>query len=341
MTIDRASPSNQPILLPEQVTDSFYKTTSSNRRVKTATNVEPQLPKTQPGETRENKSILTRKVTALTPAIKRDSIDSGYDTESLNSYASSNTSGNSDSHSEILTSSDSDLKLFSERHKHIPYADENTIDDDNLTPTDIKQQINKQSDSNTSLYTNLKNNLEKISNNLDNIGFNTVNNLPRAINVFSKENTKQFISSCDQLKLNETGKGIIDNVNELLKWSQTTPKVPAENLNNAEKQYSKLQAQYTELSHKQLDKPSSKNSKKLLSLEDKMDTFMKDTLVPTRKEFDKPVYTRIDSQPSYITFKRNIKTLRDALPKDIHANAPIESKIRTWLYNIILERSKG
>ena len=341
MTIDRASPSNQPILLPEQVTGSFYKTTSSNRRVKTATNVEPQLPKTQPGETKENKSILARKVTALAPAIKRDSIDSGYDTESLNSYASSNTSDNSDSYSEILTISDSDLELFSERHKHIPYADANTIDDDNLTPTDIIQQINKQSDSNTNLYTNLKNNLEKISNNLDNIGFNTVNNLPRAINVFSNENTKQFISSCDQLKLHETGKGIIDNINELLKWSQTTPKVPTENLNNAEKKYSKLQAQYTELSHKQLNKPTSKTAKKLYSLAGEMDLFMKDKLKPARRAFDISVYTQIDSQPAYPSFKKNAKTLRDAMPNDIHANAPIENKIRTWLYNIILERSKG
>ena len=187
----------------------------------------------------------------------------------------------------------------------------------------------------------IANELEKIYNGLF-AGGAQLKNLSEARKALEPQGSKDLFKVMTRYGLEHYARGMLESGSQVLDWCEKTPAPEAPSaFIKASKQTDKLRAESDKLTQKTNLKSSSSNIKKAIKKNEELIQYKKSHLEPARREFDRLVYSRIDQLPSYQELKSCLESIKALLPEDVEVKAPIDSTIRTWAFNVLIERGKS
>lgn len=185
------------------------------------------------------------------------------------------------------------------------------------------------------------NGLEKIYNGLF-AGGAQLKNLPEARKALESKGSEDLFEVATKYGLQHYVEGIIESGAQILYWCEKTPapKAPSAFV-TASKESDKLRAESDKLTQKANLKGLPSNVAKAIKKNEELMKYKKSRLEPARMEFDRIVYSEIEQLSSYQELKSCLESIKALLPDNVEVRAPIDSTIRTWAFNVLLERSKS
>ncbi len=141
--------------------------------------------------------------------------------------------------------------------------------------------------------------------------------------------------------LQHYAEGLVESGTNILDWCEITltPVVPND-LVKKSKYSDKLRAESNKLTQKVNLKDTPANVKKAIRKNEELTHFKRNQLEPARREFDDTLYSLIDQQPSTQELQSCLQSITALLPESVEVSAPIDTTIRTWAFNVLLERAK-
>ena len=149
----------------------------------------------------------------------------------------------------------------------------------------------------------------------------------------------QTLASCS---LSHLAKGMAEAADRILAWCEQAAVVPIpENLVTRIRKSHRLRLVSDDLTHQVDRKCTASNLKKALRKNEQLTGFNLHQLRPAQLDYDRTLYALIDQQPAVHELSSYLQSLRALLPDDVDMHAPVDTAVRTWAYNILLERARA
>ncbi len=134
---------------------------------------------------------------------------------------------------------------------------------------------------------------------------------------------------------------IAEAASKVLAWCEVVevPPIPAHLLSKL-KQSQRLRLHSDKLTRQVDLKRTASNLKKAIRKNEQLTYFNQHQLKPVQLDYDRVLHALIDQQPAMFELTRRLQSLRKLLPDDMDMHVPMDTTIRTWAYNILLERAK-
>ena len=172
-------------------------------------------------------------------------------------------------------------------------------------------------------------------------------NLPEARQALQRSRSEDLLEVMAGYGLQHYAEGVLRTASQVLDWCVDTqpPKHPKD-LVQARKHSDKLRTDSIKIGHmvSKIDKPvlvKKAIGQIALWKNKELIDYNKKKLEPARTEFDRVLYNQIDKHPSYQELQSCFHSIIALLPEDIEVSAPIDSTVRTWAYNVLLERARA
>lgn len=149
----------------------------------------------------------------------------------------------------------------------------------------------------------------------------------------------QTLAACS---LNHLAKGMAEAADRILAWCEQAAVVPIpENLVTRIRESQRLRLVSDDLTHRVDRKCTASNLKKALRKNEQLTHFNLNQLRPAQLDYDRTLYALIDQQPAVHELRSYLQSIRALLPDDADMHAPVDTAVRTWAYNILLERARA
>ncbi|MFK0572700.1 hypothetical protein [Endozoicomonas sp.] len=164
--------------------------------------------------------------------------------------------------------------------------------------------------------------------------------LPEARQALEEKSCQPLMDLLGKYGLDHYGRGILEKAETLLDWCEKEPHpVMPDRLVRIKKKCEKLRAESDVLTRKMNLKSTAANLKKAIKKNEQLTEYKENTLKPAERAFDHIIYSLIDRQPATQELNACLQSIKALLPENVEVSAPIDSTIRTWTYNVLLERA--
>ncbi len=169
-----------------------------------------------------------------------------------------------------------------------------------------------------------------------------VKNLPKVRQALERKVCEALFDTLATYGLRRYAEGLVESGTNILDWcaKTSTPEVPKDLIKKS-KYIDKLRAESNKLTQKVNLKDTPANVKKAIRKNEELTQFKRNQLEPARREFDITLYSLIDQHPSTQELKSCLQSIKALLPESVEVCAPIDGTIRTWAFNVLLERAKA
>lgn len=142
--------------------------------------------------------------------------------------------------------------------------------------------------------------------------------------------------------LSHLAKGMAEAADRILAWCGQAAVVPIpKNLVTRIRQSRRLRLVCDDLTHQVDRKCTASNLKKALRKNEQLTSFNLHQLRPAQLDYDRTLYALIDQQPAVHELRSYLQSIMALLPDDEDMHAPVDTAVRTWAYNILLERARA
>lgn len=167
-------------------------------------------------------------------------------------------------------------------------------------------------------------------------------NLPVAKQAVSNPQCQPLMILMDEYGLTHHASIFLQSAQALLVWCETVqPPSQPKALISAMQIDAKLRSESIKLTEKVDRSGSMTEAKKALKKNQELRHHKEQKLKPAQQQFDATIYTLIDQQQASIDLKACLHIIKAQISGNVEVNAPIDHTIRTWVYNVLLERSRA